>query len=143
MPKVLIVDDNEINLMVAERMVAAAGYETLCALNGREAIALYATERPDLVLVDLSMPEMDGFEAASEMMRLQEEAETKAPIIAITAHTAETHRDRCLDAGFMGFLEKPIAFEQVEEVLSLFLTPAVESSVSDSARDEPKRTEGS
>jgi CheY-like chemotaxis protein len=125
MTKILIVDDNEINLVVAEWMVAAAGYETLRALNGRDAIALYDTERPDLVLVDLSMPEMDGFEAAYEIMRLQEGAETKAPIIAITAHTAETLKDRCLDAGFMGFLEKPIAFDKMDEVLSLFLEPRI------------------
>jgi len=141
MTKILIVDDNEINLVVAERMVTAAGFETLCAMNGREAIALYEAERPDLVLVDLSMPEMDGFEAASEIMRLQEGAETKAPIIAITAHTAETYKDRCLDAGFMGFIEKPIAFEKMDEVLSLFLTPPVES-VEKAARAEPERTDG-
>lgn len=121
--KVLIVDDNEINLLVAERMVAALGCATMCALTGREAIALHRQERPDLVLIDLSMPDMDGFEAASEIMRLQDGDAFRAPIIAMTAHPAPTHRKRCLDAGFSGFLEKPATFDKVEEILSPFLAP--------------------
>lgn len=121
--KVLIVDDNEINLLVAERMVAALGCATVCALTGREAIALHRQERPDLVLIDLSMPDMDGFEAASEIMRLQHDDAVRAPIIAMTAHPALTHRQRCLEAGFSGFLEKPTTFDKVEKILSPFLAP--------------------
>jgi CheY-like chemotaxis protein len=123
MTKILIVDDNKINLLVAQRMVAAAGYETLCAEGGREAVAVYDKERPDLILMDLSMPEMDGFEAASEIMGLQEGDEVKAPIIAMTAHSARTHKDKCLDAGFRGFLEKPVKFDETAKALAHFLVP--------------------
>jgi CheY-like chemotaxis protein len=120
-PKVLIVDDNETNLLVAERMVAAVGCATLCALNGQDAIALYRRERPDLIFMDLSMPDMDGFETASEIMRLQDADRVKAPIIAMTAHPSRTHKERCLNAGFSDFLEKPATFDKVEEILGLFV----------------------
>jgi len=134
--KVLIVDVNEINLLVAERMVAALGCKTVCALTGREAVALHRQERPDLVLIDLSMPDMDGFEAASEIMRLQDGDAVKAPIVAMTAHPALTHRNRCLDAGFSGFLEKPATFDKVEKTLSPFLAPG-STPHSDPTGDKP------
>lgn len=123
--KVLIVDDNKINLLVAQRYAAAAGFETFCALSGKEAVELYAKERPQLVLMDLSMPGMDGFEAASEIMGLQEGDEHKAPIIAMTAHTGQTHRNKCREAGFAGFLEKPMKFDETVKALKGFLAPAI------------------
>lgn len=122
--KVLIVDDNEINLLVAERYAIAAGFETLCAINGKEAIDLFEKERPQLVLMDLSMPEMDGFEAASEIMDLQKGDEQKSPIIAMTAHSSQTHKDKCLKAGFTGFIEKPMRLNETVETLTRFVAPA-------------------
>jgi CheY-like chemotaxis protein len=98
--------------------------------------ALHRQERPDLVLIDLSMPDMDGFEAASEIMRLQDGDAVKAPIVAMTAHPALTHRNRCLEAGFSGFLEKPATFDKVEKTLSPFLAPG-STPHSDPTGDKP------
>lgn len=103
---VLIVDDDERNLKLARDVLRAAGLRTLEAGSGAEAIALAAEHLPDLVLMDLRLPDMEGTEAAR---RLSDGARTGGiPVVALSALTLESDADWFLAAGFAGYLEKPI-----------------------------------
>jgi two-component system cell cycle response regulator DivK len=105
-PSVLIVDDNEKNRKLARDVLRAAGFRTFEAASGGEAIAL-ATERlPDVILMDLRLPDMDGPDAAR---RLTEGARTaRIPVVALSAQPLESGADWFLAAGFAGYIEKPI-----------------------------------
>jgi len=105
-PLVLIVDDNEKNRKLAAAVLSAAGFETLGAATGAEGLAL-ATERvPDVILMDLRLPDMDGAEAART---LRDDGRTaRIPVVAMSALPLEATGEWLEDAGFAGSLEKPI-----------------------------------
>jgi two-component system cell cycle response regulator DivK len=110
-PLVLIVDDNEKNLKLARDVLRAAGFRTLEAASGADGIAL-ATERlPDVILMDIRLPDMEGTEAARRLRNDPLTAGT--PVIALTALTASG--DWFAEAGFDGFLEKPIRIREFPE----------------------------
>jgi two-component system, cell cycle response regulator DivK len=105
-PLVLIVDDNEKNRKLARDVLRAGGFRTLEARDGTEAIALAAEHLPDVILMDLGLPDMDGIDAAR---RLADEAQTaRIPVVALSAMPLENGADRLLAAGFAGSIEKPI-----------------------------------
>jgi two-component system, cell cycle response regulator DivK len=105
-PLVLIVDDNEKNLTLAGDVLRAAGFRTLEAGTGADAIAIAIEHQPDAILMDLQLPDMDGTDAAR---RLAERARTaRIPVVALSAHRLESGGDRLLAAGFAGYLQKPI-----------------------------------
>ena len=119
LPLVLIVDDNEKNRKLARDVLRAAGFRTLEAARGDEAIAVAAEHRPDVILLDLRLPDMDGTDVARE---LRGGAETgRIPVVALSASAVRRSSDRLLAAGFDGYLQKPIdvrAFpEQVRRLL--------------------------
>ena len=122
--KILIVDDNEVNLLVAEKVVELGGFGTLCANSGMEAIRIFERENPDLVLMDLSMPEMDGYQAASRILEIQENQGRIVPIVALTSYTDSHHFDRCMKSGFKGFLTKPAGIDEVISTINELLEPA-------------------
>ena len=106
---VLIVDDDARNLKLARDVLLAAGFRTLVAGNGTEALALAAEHRPDVILMDLRLPDMDGTEAARI---LADGARTAAiPVVALSAVAFEGDTTWLTRAGFVGFLEKPIDVE--------------------------------
>ena len=106
MPRVLIVEDNVDNYELVRFLLERAGYETRWARNGREGILMAKEEKPDLILMDLSLPEIDGWTATE---RIKSDPETKhIPIAALTAHTLPGDRKRALDAGCDGYLSKPM-----------------------------------
>ena len=106
-PLVLIVDDNQKNLKLARDVLLGAGFRTLEAASGAEAIALAAEHVPDAVLMDLRLPDMDGTDAARA---LRESAATASvPVVALTALPLEGSDDWLVAAGFAGYLEKPIS----------------------------------
>jgi two-component system cell cycle response regulator DivK len=106
-PVVLIVDDNEKNLKLARDVLRAAGFRTLDAASGAEAITLAAEHVPDLVLLDLRLPDMDGAEVAHE---LRDGARTRGiPVVALSALRLTADGDELRAAGFAGYLEKPIS----------------------------------
>jgi two-component system, cell cycle response regulator DivK len=107
-PLVLIVDDNEKNRKLARDVLRAAGLRTLEAQSGAEGVALAAKHLPDVILMDLGLPDMDGTDAAR---RLAERARTaRIPVVALSALPLEGGGgDRFLAAGFAGYLEKPIS----------------------------------
>jgi two-component system cell cycle response regulator DivK len=105
-PSVLIVDDNEKNRKLAQDVLRAAGFRTLEAASGSEAIALATEHLPDVILMDLRLPDMDGTDAAR---RLAEGARTaRIPVVALSAQPLESGADWFDAAGFAGYIEKPI-----------------------------------
>jgi len=106
MSKILVVDDNELNLRLACDALELAGHETLAAAHGRDAVEIAASKCPDLVLMDLRMPVMNGEEA---MQHIKADARTKhIPVIALTASAMIGEREQLLARGFDGYISKPI-----------------------------------
>lgn len=109
MGKILIVDDNEINLKLFEAILKKVGYDYVIAKNGIEAVEVAVKEKPSLVLMDIQMPTMDG-EKAFHFIREKEET-ADIPIVAITSYALNEDRKRLIAAGFDGYLSKPISVE--------------------------------
>src|SRR5258706_237874 len=106
MPRILIVDDNEMNRDVLSRRLLRRDYGVLLAADGRKGLAMARTERPDLILLDLGLPEIDGWECARQ---LKADASTRAiPVIALTAHAMIGDREKAMAAGCDDFDTKPI-----------------------------------
>jgi signal transduction histidine kinase/ligand-binding sensor domain-containing protein/CheY-like chemotaxis protein/HPt (histidine-containing phosphotransfer) domain-containing protein len=120
---VLIVDDNPVNCMVCEGMLAELGCTSVTTNGGREALILADTQRFDAILLDLSMPDMDGFETC-RLLRQRENAQRRTPIVAVSAHAAESHRSLCLDAGMDDYLCKPFTQAEVLAILRRWLPAA-------------------
>jgi CheY-like chemotaxis protein/HPt (histidine-containing phosphotransfer) domain-containing protein len=126
--RILLAEDNEVNQKLAVRILEKRGHTVVVANNGREALAALETGtreaggRFDLVLMDVQMPEIGGFEATAAIREKEKQAETHLPIVAMTAHAMKGDRERCLEAGMDGYVTKPIQpqqlFEAIEEVIS-------------------------
>jgi len=107
---VLIIDDNERNLRLARDVLRFAGFRTIEATTAADGILSAASGRPDLILMDVRLPDMDG-EAA--LVRLRSEPTTAGiPVVAVTSSAMMGDRDRLLSAGFDGYLEKPISVKE-------------------------------
>lgn len=107
LPLVLIVDDNEKNRKLARDVLRAAGLRTLEAASGREGIALAAERLPDVILLDLRLPDMDGTDVASELWAGAQTAQI--PVVALSALRPQDDGASLLAAGFAGYLQKPIS----------------------------------
>lgn len=108
-PRVLLAEDNRTNALIAQRMLAAEGLDILHAVDGRAATEIFARRPPDLVLMDLSMPVMNGFDALRAMRAIEADQGLRPiPIVALTASALDGDRAACLEAGFDGFLCKPV-----------------------------------
>ena len=106
MAKILVVEDNEMNRDMLTRRLQRRGYEVIIALDGAEGLAMAQSESPALVLMDISLPVLDGWEATR---RLKMAPETKSiPVIALTAHAMSGDRERCIEAGCDDFDTKPV-----------------------------------
>lgn len=106
MPKILIVEDNEMNRDMLSRRLLRKGYEIVCAVDGAEGVAMAANEALDLILMDMSLPVMDGWEATR---RIKADAATRAiPVIALTAHAMDGDEQKARDAGCYDYDTKPI-----------------------------------
>ena len=117
MTKILIVEDNEMNRDMLARRLERKGYAVLCAVDGPEGIAMAAAEQPDIVLMDVALGEMDGWEATSAIRRNPVTA--RIPVIALTAHALETDRRRSIEVGCADFETKPVALPQLLEKIEL------------------------
>jgi two-component system, cell cycle response regulator DivK len=108
MPKILLVEDNEMNRDMLSRRLERKGFTVLIAVDGAVGIQLATSEKPDLILMDMSLPEVDGWEATR---RLRAAPDTQAiPIIALTAHAMSDDRDKALAAGCDDYDSKPVDF---------------------------------
>lgn len=106
MPKILLVEDNEMNRDMLSRRLARNGFEVLIAVNGQEGVDLALSGKPDLILMDMSLPVLDGWEATR---RVKADPATSAiPVIALTAHAMAQDREQALAAGCDDFDTKPV-----------------------------------
>lgn len=123
-PLILLAEDNPTNRFVVEMMLQPLGCELLETTNGNEAVQTYREQagRIALVLMDISMPEMDGYEATAEIRRIQHETGQHAPIVALTAHALQQDRDKCLSAGMDDYIAKPFREETFREVIHKYIS---------------------
>jgi CheY-like chemotaxis protein len=111
MPKVLLVEDNEMNRDMLSRRLVRRGYEVVFAVDGQQGINMAASESPDIILMDLSLPVIDGWEATR---RVKAQAATRnIPIIGLTAHAMSDDRDKAIDAGCDEYDTKPVELERL------------------------------
>ncbi len=121
MAKILIVEDNPMNLDMLSRRLLRAGYQVVSAENGVLGVDAARREQPDLILMDLSLPEIDGWEATR---RIRAEPTTRhIPVIALTAHALTSDRESALAAGCSDFDTKPIEMPRLLSKMKLLLTP--------------------
>jgi len=119
MKKILIVEDNELNRDVLSRRLGTRGFQVCVAANGQGGLALAHTEQPDLILMDLGMPELDGWECTRRLKASP--ATQRIPIIALTAHAMMGDRERALEAGCDDFDTKPINFNGLLDKMARLL----------------------
>lgn len=118
---ILIAEDNEANLALVEYLLRAAGHRTVAATNGNEAVRLAREVRPDLVICDLQMPEVDGYGVLAQVR--EDPTLREMPVIALTAFSRRIDRTTVLVAGFDGYLSKPIDPEVFIEQVEQYLKP--------------------
>jgi len=127
----LLAEDNAVNRKLAARLLEKHGHRVTLANNGREALAALDQENFDVVLMDVQMPEMDGFEATSAIRVREQSTGKHLPIVAMTAHAMRDDRDRCLAAGMDSYIAKPIRAQQVIDVLERLSAEAGECGFGD------------
>jgi two-component system sensor histidine kinase/response regulator len=134
---ILLAEDNAVNQRLALKLLEKRGHTAVVASNGKEALAAYAVEKFDLILIDVQMPEMDGF-AATKAIREREACTSSAPnqqgaasphipIVAMTAHAMKGDRERCLEAGMDAYISKPLNPQQLYEVIESVIAPGAEA----------------
>ena len=128
--RILLVEDNVINQKVASLMLKKKGHVVVTVNNGREAIETLADQDFDAVLMDVQMPEMDGFEATAIIRARERDTGKRLPIIAMTAHAMKGDRERCLAAGMDSYIAKPITAPELIELLEKFSDAAQEEASS-------------
>jgi signal transduction histidine kinase/CheY-like chemotaxis protein len=120
---ILLAEDNPINQRVAQRMLRMAGHQVTVAENGKVALTLLEHGAFDAVLMDVQMPEMDGFEAAAAIRQKEQHTGKHLTIIAVTAHALKGDYERCLAAGMDGYIAKPMTSEELLAVLGMIPLP--------------------
>jgi CheY-like chemotaxis protein len=122
MPKILLVEDNEMNRDMLSRRLEKRGYSVSIAVDGAAGVALAQSEKPDLILMDMSLPVLDGWDATKQIKA--DPAIAKIPVIALTAHAMESDRQKALEAGCDDFDTKPVELPRllmkIEELLKKF-----------------------
>jgi CheY-like chemotaxis protein len=116
--RVLIAEDNKVNMMLLRQILKNLQVgEIIEAQNGAEAVNLFKTSKPNLIFMDVQMPEVDGFEATLRIRKMEDEQEGKVPIVALTANAMKGDRERCLEVGMNDYISKPFLKEQIEKML--------------------------
>ena len=117
MTKILIVEDNEMNRDMLARRLERKGYEVTCAIDGPEGIAMAQSIMPDIILMDVALGQMDGWEATAAIKK--NPRTSKIPIIALTAHALQSDRLKSIDVGCVDFETKPVSLPQLLEKIEL------------------------
>jgi two-component system sensor histidine kinase/response regulator len=122
--QVLVAEDNQVNQLVATRILEKLGHRVTVVSNGREALAAAQTGKFDLIAMDVQMPELDGLDATGAIRAWEKSAGTHIPIIAMTAHAMKGDRERCLAAGMDGYTSKPIRIRELEQAIAQLVSPS-------------------
>jgi two-component system, cell cycle response regulator DivK len=118
-PKLLLVEDNEMNRDMLSRRLARAGFEVACAADGQAGIEAVKANRPDLILMDMSLPVMNGWDATRQLKG--DPATRDIPVIALTAHAMAVDRDRAMAVGCDDYDTKPVEFARLREKIQRLL----------------------
>ena len=119
MARILLVEDNEMNRDMLTRRLSKRGHEVLIAVDGREGVDVAISSSPDIILLDMSLPVMDGWEAARCLKA--DSATNSVPIIALTAHAMAGDREKCLEAGCDDYDTKPVEFKRLLAKIDVLL----------------------
>jgi two-component system, cell cycle response regulator DivK len=119
MPKVLLVEDNEMNRDMLSRRLVRRGFEVVVAVDGAQGVSAATEQRPDIILMDMSLPVLDGWEATRRLKA--DDATRSIPVIALTAHAMSGDRDKALDAGCDDYDTKPIELPRLLEKIGRLL----------------------
>ena len=122
MAKVLYIEDNLTNRLLVLRVLTAEGHTVLEAGNGLDGLDIARRERPDLILIDINMPDLDGYEVAARLRALGEPGQV--PIVAVTANVLRGDRERSLEAGCDGYIQKPLDVDLLPSQVEAFLRAA-------------------
>ncbi|MBW2707002.1 MAG: response regulator [Deltaproteobacteria bacterium] len=115
---ILLVEDNDINREIMLSQLTAMGYRVDMAVNGTDALKLYKQKAYDVILTDIEMPEMNGYELTAEIRRLEADGERSIPIFAITASEFDLNEERAISLGFNGYMLKPLEVEVLKKKLA-------------------------
>ncbi len=125
MSKLLLVEDNEMNRDMLSRRLQRKGHQVIVAVDGAQGVELAKSQNPDLILMDMSLPVMDGWQAAQQLKILPQTKDI--PIVALTAHAMAGDREKCLQAGCDDYETKPIEFSRLLGKISVLLETKVKS----------------
>jgi two-component system cell cycle response regulator DivK len=127
--RILYIEDNPLNMRLVRKLLHNMGYEMIEAMDGQTGIKMVEKHQPDLVLVDVNLPDIDGLEVTRRLK--QDAACARIPFVALTANVMHGDRERCLAAGCDGYLAKPVARLELQNTLQYFLErdPAAYASV--------------
>ncbi len=119
MPTILLVEDNDLNRDMLKRRLSRKRFEVIVAVNGAEGITMAREHKPDLVLMDMSLPQVDGWEATRQLK--SDESTSGIPVIALTAHAMSGDREKALEAGCDDYDTKPVDFKRLLGKMQLLL----------------------
>jgi CheY-like chemotaxis protein len=122
MPKLLLVEDNEMNRDMLSRRLIKKGFEVVMAVDGKQGLDMATSEAPELILLDMSLPVMDGWEVAGHLK--SDDKLKNIPVIALTAHAMAGDREKALEAGCDEYDTKPIEFKRLLEKINTMLDTA-------------------
>ena len=126
MPLILLVEDNEMNRDMLSRRLQRKGYDVVLAMDGAQGVAAASEERPDLILMDMSLPVLDGWEATRALKA--DAATARIPVIALTAHAMSEDRERALEAGCDDYDTKPVELTRLIEKIEALLAPTTDEN---------------
>jgi CheY-like chemotaxis protein len=113
---IMVVEDEPINMMLITEVLNKMGFEVIGANNGKHALEILPRHEPELIFMDVNMPEMDGY-TATRQIRTMEEPYRSIPVIALTADAMQGDKEKCMEAGMTDYLSKPFRLEEIEAVL--------------------------
>jgi len=127
---ILLAEDNVVNQRLAIRMLERLGYKVTLAENGVKAVQAYEQQTFDLILMDVQMPEMGGFEATAKIREIERKRNKRTPIIAMTAHAIQGYKEKCLEGGMDSYISKPIQIATLKQILREWLEGCIIDVVS-------------
>ena len=125
---VLVCEDNEVNQIVFSQILTETGYSFAIANNGREGVSLYERLQPKLILMDVSMPQMNGLEATAAIRKAENESTKHTPIVGVTAHAIKGDQEKCFEAGMDDYLAKPVSPDALTQKIDKWMQMANNNS---------------